>query len=85
LNAVADRERVFGDPRPAIDDYATVDLVLRRERIAGHLDLSVLVRNLFDEDVREPSTFVPGLVLRFIDNDLPQAGRAAFVELRYRF
>ncbi len=83
LNAVADRERVFGDSRPAIDDFATVDLVLRREKL-GRFDVGVVVRNLFDEDVREPSSFIPGFFTRFIENDLPMAGRAAFVELRFR-
>ncbi len=83
LNAVADRERVFGDPRPPVDDFATVDLVLRREKL-GRFDVGVVVRNLFDEDVREPSSFVPGFFTRFIENDLPLAGRAAFVELRFR-
>ncbi len=93
LNAVADRRRIAADPRDDVDDYLTVDLNLRREGLAGKLDLGLIVRNLFDEDVREPSLYVPGFPqrgtngrgpTRFIPGDLPQAGFAAFVELRYR-
>ncbi len=85
LNAVAGRQRVFGDPRQEIDDYLTVDVNLRRAGLADKADVGLIVRNLFDEDVREPSVFVPGPITRFITDGLPQAGLAAFVELRFRF
>ena len=85
LNAVADRERVPGDARPAIDDYALVDLTLRRTRLAPGLDVALAVRNLFDEDAREPSQFVAGPIPAFIRDDLPLPGRNATFELRYRF
>ncbi len=84
LNAVAGRRRVFIDPREEIGDDLTVDVTLRREGIAGKLDCGLIVRNLFDEDVREPSLYVPGFPTRFIPGDLPQAGLGAFVELRFR-
>jgi iron complex outermembrane receptor protein len=77
---IADRERVVGDPRPDPDDYQIVDLTLRRTRIRDHWDAAVSVRNLFDEDAREPSP-APGLIL----NDLPLPGRSFYVELRYLF
>lgn len=50
----------------------------------GGLDVGLTVRNLFDEDIREPSNFVPGFLGHFITDDLPLAGRAAYFELRYR-
>jgi len=35
VNHVADRMREPGDTRPQIPDYTTVDMTLRREKIAG--------------------------------------------------
>ena len=78
---VLDRERVAGDPRPDIPDYAIVDLALRRKNIMGHLEVALLVHNLFDADAREPSPAPPVLIL----NDLPLPGRSILGELRYRF
>jgi iron complex outermembrane receptor protein len=63
---IADRERVAGDRRSDPDDYQIVDITLRRTRILEHWEAAVSVRNLFDEDAREPSP-APG----FIPNDLP--------------
>ena len=75
---VGDRRRGFGDPRPAPDDYLWVDLTLRRKRLADHWDFALGVRNVFDEDAREPSQIeLPG--------DYPLPSRDAFVELRRRF
>ncbi len=84
VNAVADRRRAVGDFRPEVDDFVTFDLVLRRERLGRDLELAVLAHNLFDEDVREPSVFVPGGLPFFIPGDLPQAGRSVLAELRFR-
>ena len=87
VHFIADRDRVAGDPRSEIDDYATVDLTLRYKGLADHWDFAVAVRNLFDEDAREPSNGpgpgTGGVVA--IPNDLPLAGRSYFVEIRYRF
>ncbi|GAB6040644.1 TonB-dependent receptor [Endothiovibrio diazotrophicus] len=79
LNWVAARERESGDTRPAIDDYTTVDLTLRRSGGRGEWDMAFSVRNLFDADAREPEP--SGAVL----NDLPLAGRSAYLELQYNF
>ncbi|MCP4699230.1 MAG: TonB-dependent receptor [Gammaproteobacteria bacterium] len=83
-NWVADRERVAGDPRPVIDDYTTVDLSLRH-KTAKHWNLAVSVRNLFDEDVREPSAGPDTSGMIGIPNDLPYAGRSYFAEVNYHF
>ena len=86
INWVADRKRAFGDPRTAVDDYTTVDLTLRRKDIRQrHWNFAVGVRNLFDSDVREPSTGPSQNGIINIPNDLPLAGRNYFMELRYRF
>jgi outer membrane receptor for ferrienterochelin and colicin len=81
VNWVADRKRPFGDARPAIPDYKTVDLVLRSANGKGHWDFVASVDNLFSADVREPS-LAPGLA---IPNDLPMAPRAFNLQAIYRF
>ncbi|MCG2634773.1 MAG: TonB-dependent receptor, partial [Gammaproteobacteria bacterium] len=56
LNWVADRKRSNADPRSSeVDDFITVDLTLRGDDLIDDWGLSLSVRNLFDEDVREPS------------------------------
>ena len=82
MNWVIDRDRPPGDSRSDIDDYAIVDLTLRRRNIIGHLEIAVSVRNLFDVDAREPS---PSGTVVAIPNDLPLADRSIFVEARFLF
>ena len=77
VNWVADRERSASD-RPAIDDYSLVNFTLRRENLLPSLDLSFSLRNILDEDAREPS----GLE---IPEDYPLEGRSAWLELSYTF
>ena len=77
---VGERKRASGDTRDPVDDYTTVDLTLRYSKNNRAWEVAVIARNLFDEDVREPS--VNGVLL---PNDLPQAGRSLFGEVRYRF
>ncbi len=78
VNHVAKRARQPGDARPAVADYTTADLTLRREE--GHWSARVTRLNLFAADAREP-TFAPGNV----SNDIPLPGRALNVELSRRF
>lgn len=79
---VGEQKRVLGDPRPALSDYTTVDLTLRKQEVIKGVELAVSVRNLFDADVREPST---GGVVVNIPNDYPMAGRSVYAELAYKF
>lgn len=80
LNWVAGRKRVAGDARSQIDDYATVDLTLRRKLKNDPWGLAASLRNLFDADAREPSLAPGG-----IPNDLPLPGRNFYLELSYGF
>ena len=80
-NWVASRNRVFGDPRSDIGDYVITDLTLRNRQWAPRFEVALLVKNLFDENAREPS--LDGDPLPLIPRDLPLAGRAAFLEVRY--
>ncbi len=78
VNHVADRVREPADTRAKIPDYTTVDLNLRREKIAGNLDARAMVMNLFNRDAREPSFYsVPGL-----QSDLPLPGRSFYIQLQ---
>ena len=74
---VGDRHRATGDIRPQVGAYDLVNLTLRRKSIAKHLDFAFAVRNLFDEDAREPSK--PA-----IPNDFPMETRSVWAELRYK-
>lgn len=79
LNWIAERKRVAGDTRPPINDYTTVDFVLRGKKLWKDWDASVILRNAFDADAREPSPS-PGL----IPNDLPLPGRAWYLQFQHR-
>lgn len=78
LSWVAQRKRVTGDTRPAIDDYALVDVSLWRKEKGDAWGMALTARNLFDADAREPS-LAPGS----IPNDLPLAGRNFMLEVSY--
>lgn len=83
---IADRKRDDGDPRPEIDNYTLVDLVLRRMDIVKHLDIDLIVQNLLDEEAFEPSPgegSVPGGSL--VPGDFPLTGRGIYLKLGYRF
>lgn len=77
---IADRKREATDPRPEVDDYIITDLIVRYKPKNRPWEMALAVRNVFDEDAREPSP-APG----FIPNDLPLPGRNFFVEARYHF
>lgn len=84
LNWVADRERPAGDTRDAVDDYVVVDLVIQYSNLIDGLDISLIGKNIFDEDVREPST---GQFPAFpeIPGDYPLEGSSVMVEFKYTF
>jgi len=83
LNAVMERKRRFDDTRPPVDDYATVDLTLRYKPLKNW-EMAVAVRNLLDDDVREPSAGAGRTGTR-VPEDFPMAGRNWFAEIRYQF
>ena len=85
INWVADRARAYGDPRPELDDYTTVDLTLRHKDIKAPWNVALIVHNLFDADAYEPSPGPNSSGFISIPNDLPLAGRQWLLELRYKF
>jgi outer membrane receptor for ferrienterochelin and colicins len=82
---IGKRNREAGDPRDAIDNYTLVNLHLERSKIADRLDLGLRVRNLFDDDAREPSPTeaVPGGSL--MPDDFPLEERSVHFTARVRF
>lgn len=75
---VMDRHRAVGDTRPAIKDYSLTNLTLRRKNIANHFDMALAVRNVFNNNVREPSQpAIPG--------DFPMESRSYWAEMKYTF
>jgi len=82
INWIADRSRAANDTRDDIDDYTTVDIGLRHRFKNIPLNISLIVRNLFNEDAREPS-FI-GVPVTAITNDLPLPGINGFVSVEYR-
>lgn len=75
---IADRERRLGDSRPAIDDYALMDVTLKRKNILPQLDASLVIKNVADVDAREPSSGE-------IADDYPLESRSLWLQLRYQF
>lgn len=80
VNWVAGRKRAFGDVRPAVKDYTTLDLTVGTRNGRRQWNFSAALRNVFNADVREPSP-APGLNLPY---DLPMAPRAISVQASYK-
>lgn len=79
VNWVGERYRVPEDPRGKAPDYTTVDITLHRANIFKNCDFKVAGRNIFDEDIREPSDGIA------ITEDLPMEGRSFWAEVSYTF
>ncbi|WPD21011.1 MAG: TonB-dependent receptor [Candidatus Electrothrix scaldis] len=75
---IDNRQRAEGDERKEIDDYSLANMILRRKNVTQHIDLAFSVRNIFDEDIREPAS--PS-----IPNDIPMESRGMYAELIYHF
>lgn len=80
VNHVGDRVRAFGDARPNLRGYTTLDVSLRAPLAKTGWELSFALLNAFDADVREPSLPSAGIA-----NDLPMAGRSLSAQASYRF
>lgn len=75
---VSSRSRAAGDNRAEIDNYHWVNARLTRSFDHDRLKLSIIAKNLFDTDAREPSSaLIPG--------DYPLEGRSIWGEIKYSF
>lgn len=79
-NHVMQRARSYGDVRPPVPDYQTLDLNLRTTLCDGKCQFGLSVSNVFNRDAREPS-LAPGAVY----NDLPLPGRAFSLQLEMKY
>ncbi|MDG2472091.1 MAG: TonB-dependent receptor, partial [Pseudomonadales bacterium] len=102
LNWVADRDRAeyevcavmppfdcYEDDRPSIDDYTILDLIINYNLPYEGLSMSLVGKNIFNEDAREPSPFesldqsiVEGPEIK---DDYPLEGRSINLEFTYQF
>ncbi len=82
-NWVMDRQRTVVDLRHSVDDYMLLDSILRFAPEAQSWEAALIIRNLLNDDAREPSP--PGIPITFIPNDLPLPGRTISGEIRFHF
>ncbi len=82
-NWVMDRVRAIDDLREPIDDYNVTDFSISWKPESEKLNVSVLIKNMFDSDIREP-TANNGPVVN-LSNDLPLPRRTALVQVSYYF
>ena len=78
LKWIGERKNMLGDNRKNLEDYETVDITLRSEKILGHLNLAASVRNIFNKHAREPA--VPEL-----PDQIPTLGRSFYFEASVYF
>jgi iron complex outermembrane receptor protein len=80
-NWVGTRKRAEGDLRSDLRGYHKVDFNITRKNILdiNGLDAKLYVKNLMDEDIREPS------IIGDIKNDYPMPGRNAHLGISYQF
>ncbi len=76
FNYVTDRERLALDTRDTINDYYLLNLVLHRTKLAKHFDITLAIKNLTDEDAREPSN---GIII----DDIPLEERSYWLRINY--
>ena len=79
INWIDARERAFGDARTKLDGYTAVDVTLRTERRKTGWEFAASIRNLFDQQILEPS-FAPGTTYPY---DLPQPRRSMYLQATY--
>jgi outer membrane receptor protein involved in Fe transport len=73
------RPRAAGDPRPELEGYTLVDVIVRGRNFHPKIEVAGAVQNLFGTRYADPSP-VGGL-----PGDYPRPGRSIFLKLKYRF
>jgi iron complex outermembrane receptor protein len=82
FNYVGEQKRRVLDLRADVDSYINTTLSLKYRDILPSWDVSLLVNNIFNEDIREPSAGPSaGSPTVAIPNDIPQAGRSLYLFL----
>ncbi len=78
VRGVLDRDRELADQRPDVDDYWLCNFNLQYR--VGNITFSGTIKNLFNQDLREPSS-----VSSNIPDDYPLNERHGFIEATWRF
>ena len=83
VSMVGERKRIPGDIRDELDGYTAVNLGISYVLAEHGIKFELLGKNIFDEDIREPSTGTNdnGATPVNIVNDLPQAGEVCISRL----
>lgn len=84
-NWILGRERALDDPRAPVDDYLSVDLSLHYKSTVSPWQMTFSIYNLFDADIREPSSGPDESGIINVPYDLPMAGRHYSMGFAYRF
>lgn len=82
---ISDSKRQLGDTRPEVADFLKTDVTLIWEP-GQHWHAKLSIRNLFDDDIREPTpdNAFFGLVLGFPD-DIEMESRSIYGSVVYSF
>ena len=85
ISYVGDRYRVPGDVRTDLDDYTSVNIIASYQFPSNGITVEFNVVNLFDDDIREPSSANKTAGQVSIPNDLPQAERSVYFAISKTF
>ena len=85
LKWIGNRDRQPLDPRKRIAEYTMTNLNIERQGLLGHVDLGLRVRNLFDENAREPSPFEAVPSGSLMPDDFPLEKRSVHLTARLHF
>ena len=78
LKWIGKRTNPAGDNRKNLEDYETVDITLRGQKILGHINLQASVRNVFNKHAREPAVAA-------LPDNIPTPGRSFYFEASVYF
>jgi len=81
ISYIGDRKRVPGDYRKDIDNFTLVNLSSNYQFVNSGIRAELILTNIFDADIREPSSATTTFEQINIPNDLPQAGRGIYLEI----
>jgi iron complex outermembrane receptor protein len=85
ISYIGNRARVPEDVREELDDNTLINIMVSYKFPSSGVSVECSVMNLFDEDIREPSSANKTAGRVNIPNDLPQAGRSAYLTISKTF
>jgi iron complex outermembrane receptor protein len=85
ISYIGNRYRVPSDVREALDDNTLINVMASYKFPSNGVAVECSVVNLFDGDIREPSSANKTAGQINIPNDLPQAGRSVYLKISKAF